>query len=99
MILLREIDPKFETPAANNLIMQSVPAMLFGFPMLLLAGYANTDMKASIITLCACIGLFALMNFVALFKWKPRKRKGGGENAPPETEADTSVPPQDENEQ
>lgn len=97
MILLREIDPKFETPAANNLIMQSVPAMLFGFPMLLLAGYANTDMKASIITLCACIGLFALMNFVALFKWKPRKRKGGGENSPPETEADTSVPPQDEN--
>lgn len=98
MILLREIDPKFETPAANNLIMQSVPAMLFGFPMLLLAGFANSGMTESIITLCACIGLFALMNFVALFKWKPRKRKdGGGENGPPEAEADASAPPQDEN--
>ena len=57
MILLREIDPKFQTPAANNLIMQSVPAMAFGFPMLLLAGYAAGGMTASIITLAACIGL------------------------------------------
>ncbi len=77
MILLREIDPKFTTPAANNLIMQSVPAMCFGFPMLLLAGYANSGMVASIITLAACVGLFAVMNFVVFFKWRPRKKGGG----------------------
>ncbi len=78
MILLREIDPKFETPAANNLIMQSVPAMAFGFPMLLLAGYANSGMTASLITLAACVGLFAVMNVIVFVKFKRRSSKGGG---------------------
>ena len=36
MILLREIDPKFETPAANNLVLQSIPAIAFGGALLLL---------------------------------------------------------------
>lgn len=96
MILLREIDPKFQTPAANNLIMQSVPAMVFGFPMLLLAGYAAAGMTASIITLAACVGLFALMNVVVFVKFKRRKKGGkggndgsdGGETVVAEAEAD-----------
>lgn len=81
MILLREIDPKFQTPAANNLILQSVPAMAFGFPMLLLAGYANKSMTASIITLAACVGLFGVMNLIVFikFKRKPKQNGGGGE--------------------
>ena len=78
MILLREIDPKFQTPAANNLIMQSVPAMAFGFPMLLLAGYAAGGMTASIITLAACIGLFAVMNVIVFVKFKRKKKTGMG---------------------
>ena len=78
MILLREIDPKFQTPAANNLIMQSVPAMAFGFPMLLLAGYAAGGMTASIITLAACVGLFAVMNVIVFVKFKLKKTTGGG---------------------
>ena len=78
MILLREIDPKFQTPAANNLIMQSVPAMAFGFPMLLLAGYAAGGMTASIITLAACIGLFAVMNVIVFVKFKRKKKTGIG---------------------
>lgn len=82
MILLREIDPKFQTPAANNLIMQSVPAMAFGFPMLLLAGYAAGGMKASLITLAACVGLFALMNVIVFVKFKfKRKNQGGNSGA------------------
>ena len=36
MILLREIDPKFETPAANNLVLQGIPAIAFGGVLLLL---------------------------------------------------------------
>ena len=80
MILLREIDPKFNTPAANNLIMQSVPAMAFGFPMLLLAGYAANGMIACIVTLAACVGLFALMNVIVFVKFK-FKRKGNGGNS------------------
>ncbi len=75
IILLREIDPKFSTPAANNLIMQSVPAMCFGFPMLLLAGYAPTSMTASIITAAACVGLFFRNDVCRVFKPKRRKSK------------------------
>ena len=82
MILLREIDPKFQTPAANNLIMQSVPAMAFGFPMLLLAGYAAGGMIASIVTLAACVGLFALMNVIVFVKFKRKKTEGGGSDLP-----------------
>ena len=84
MILLREIDPKFQTPAANNLIMQSVPAMAFGFPMLLLAGYAAGGMTASLITLAALVGLFAVMNVIVFVKFKRKKSEGGG-NGLPET--------------
>ena len=39
MILLREIDPEFKTPAADNLIFQTLPAIVFGFPIMLLASY------------------------------------------------------------
>lgn len=49
MILLREIDPDFETPAANNLVFQQVPAIIFGAPILLLvplAGNAEAFMKS-----------------------------------------------------
>ena len=42
MILLREIDPKFETPAANNLVLQSIPAIAFGGVLLLLFNVCDT---------------------------------------------------------
>lgn len=38
--LLRETDPNFETPAANNLVIGSTGAIAFGFPLLLLLGFA-----------------------------------------------------------
>ena len=50
MILLREIDPKFETPAANNLVLQTLSAIVLGFPVLLLVGYAPQSLKATWIT-------------------------------------------------
>ncbi|MEZ4509971.1 MAG: hypothetical protein R2881_10280 [Eubacteriales bacterium] len=40
MILLREIDPLFKTPAASNLVYQQLWAIVFGFPMLLLLDIA-----------------------------------------------------------
>ncbi|MDD4291254.1 MAG: sodium:glutamate symporter [Clostridia bacterium] len=72
VILLREVDPNFETPAANNLIFQNIPAIIMGFPILLLAGFAPQGMTESIITLGVCIVLFFVMNFIILFK---RKKK------------------------
>jgi ESS family glutamate:Na+ symporter len=40
VILLREIDGDFKTPVADNLVYQNFPAMVFGFPILLLATMA-----------------------------------------------------------
>jgi len=42
IILLREIDGDFKTPVADNLVYQNFPAMIFGFPILLLATMAPT---------------------------------------------------------
>ena len=66
MILLREIDPKFETPAANNLVLQTIPAIAFGFPVLLLMGVGPQSMKSCLITLgilAVCFVVFALFIF------------------------------------
>ena len=40
VILLREIDGDFRTPVADNLVYQNFPAMVFGFPILILATMA-----------------------------------------------------------
>ena len=42
VILLREIDGDFKTPVSDNLVYQNFPAMIFGFPILLLATMAPT---------------------------------------------------------
>ena len=66
MILLREIDPRFETPAANNLVLQTIPALAFGFPVLLLMGFAPQSLTNTLITLgimVVALALFALFIF------------------------------------
>ncbi len=40
MILLREVDPEFETPASDCLVVGTTTAVVFGFPVLLLVGIA-----------------------------------------------------------
>ncbi|MBP0989529.1 MAG: hypothetical protein J6S92_14810, partial [Oscillospiraceae bacterium] len=37
IILLREIDGEFKTPASDNMVYQNFPAIVFGFPIMLLA--------------------------------------------------------------
>ncbi|MBR4229111.1 MAG: hypothetical protein IKR83_00180 [Bacteroidales bacterium] len=66
MILLREIDPRFETPAANNLVLQTIPALAFGFPVLLLMGFAPQSLANTLITMgimVAALLLFAMFIF------------------------------------
>ncbi|MCX5775456.1 MAG: hypothetical protein NTV44_03740 [Firmicutes bacterium] len=41
--LLREVDPNFKTPAANDLVTGSTTAILFGFPILLITGIIFND--------------------------------------------------------
>ena len=73
VILLREIDPLFQTPAANNLVYQQLWAIVFGFPMLLLLGYApigltadpaTTNLTNAWITLAAMAVLLIAMNLI-----------------------------------
>lgn len=64
IILLREYDPEFSTPAADNLVYQNFPAIVFGFPMMLLATFAP---KQPFWTMIILIGFFIAMN-VILFR-------------------------------
>lgn len=73
MILLREIDPRFETPAANNLVLQTIPALAFGFPVLLLMGFAPQSLGNTLITMGIMVA--ALLVF-ALFIFRKRKEPG-----------------------
>lgn len=75
MILLREIDPKFETPAANNLVLQSLPAVALGFPVLLLVSYAPQGFTQALITLGILIVVFIIFNFFMFRKKIFRKKK------------------------
>ena len=74
MILLREIDPKFETPAANNLVLQALAAVVLGFPVLLLVGIAPQSLQSTWITLGILVVFWALLTVFMLRK-KVFKRK------------------------
>ena len=71
IILLREIDENFETPAADNMVYQTFPAIVFGFPMMLLATLAP---KQPALTLVILIVFFIAMN-ILLFRTKIFKKK------------------------
>ena len=66
VILLREIDGSFRTPAADNLVYQNFPAIVFGFPMMLLAALAP---EKPALTLGILVVFFAAMNLI-LFRSK-----------------------------
>lgn len=64
VILVREIDPLFKTPAASNLVYQQLWAIVFGFPMLLLLGFSPLNLGNTWITLVALALLFVGMNLL-----------------------------------
>ena len=63
-ILLREIDGDFKTPAADNMVYQNFPAIVFGFPIMLLATLAPVKPVLVLILLAL---FFVVMN-VILFR-------------------------------
>ena len=79
VILLREIDPLFETPAAGNLIYQQLWAIVFGFPMLLLMGLSPQSPTWTWVTLGCLIALFAAMNVILFRKQIFAKKDRAGE--------------------
>lgn len=75
IILLREIDPLYQTPTSHNIIYQNLWSILLGAPMLLLMGIAARDRSMTWICLGVCIVLFALI-LVLQLRDKLFHRKG-----------------------
>ena len=61
IILLREIDRDFKTPASDNMVYQNFPAIVFGFPIMLLAPIAPVK---PIFCLILFILFFVVMNII-----------------------------------
>ena len=72
VILLREIDGDFRTPAADNLVYQNFPAIVFGFPMMLLATLAPVKPMLTFIILFL---FFGVMNVILFRSFLFRRKK------------------------
>ena len=72
VLLLREIDPDFKTPASNNLILGSSFGIAFGFPLLLLVNFAAESAMNAMITLVIAV-VYMLILMVILLKAKKKK--------------------------
>lgn len=72
VLLLREIDPNYETPAANNLVVGSSFGILFGAPMLVLIGIAKAGLSKSLLTL-GLVAAYLIILSAIIFFVKPKK--------------------------
>ncbi len=70
ILLLREIDPQLETPAANNLILGSSFAILFALPVLLLVSLAPKLPWTTLLLMA----VYLLILLALIYKLKPRKK-------------------------
>ena len=71
IILLREIDGDFKTPAADNMVYQNFPAIVFGFPLMFLATLAPVQPGLTFVILVAFLGVMNVILFRSfLFKKK-----------------------------
>ena len=72
VLLLREIDPEFKTPAANNLVTGSSFGIIFGAPVLLLVSYAPKNPWLTLILIF--VYLAALLVFIFNIGRKAKKQ-------------------------
>ena len=61
IILLREIDSEFQSPAVDNMVYQNFPAIVFGFPLMILATLAPVK---PILTTVILFLFFIVMNII-----------------------------------
>lgn len=73
MILLREIDPNYDTPAATNIVLQNIPSVIMLAPLLLTLGFAAKSLTNTFIALGLYVVLFVGYN-VFLFRRKIFKK-------------------------
>ena len=71
IILLRELDGEFKTPAADNMVYQNFPAIVLGFPIMFLATLAPVKPMLTMILLV----VFFIVLALALFRTKIFRRK------------------------
>ena len=64
ILLVREIDPNFETPAANNLVSGSGMGIVFGAPILILIGLAPKSTLMCLVTLGLLFVYMVILIFV-----------------------------------
>ena len=74
IILLREIDPKYSTPASHNIIYQNLWAIVLGAPMLLMLGFIPRSMTMLFICYGILVALF-LAIIVIQYRDKLFKKK------------------------
>ena len=77
VILLREIDGDFQTPASENLVYQNFPAIAFGFPMMIIASIAPEN---PLLTL-GIIALYLVVINLLLFRKQIFKKKSNATTA------------------
>jgi ESS family glutamate:Na+ symporter len=76
ILLLREIDPEFKTPAANNLVIGSSYGILFGAPVLILVtAAAKSDTMCYIVAGIAAVYLVLLTLFILCVKGKKGRKE------------------------
>ena len=66
--LLREVDPHYKSPAANNLVLGASSAIVFGFPLLMLVGLAYQSTFLAVLTLIITSIAFIIINVFLLRK-------------------------------
>lgn len=82
MILLREIDPDYVTPASSNIVLQNIPSLVLLAPLLLTLGFAASGLVNTLIMLGVYLLLFTAYN-IFLFRRKIFKKRYA--NKPEET--------------
>ena len=74
VLLLREIDPHFKTPASNNLITGSSMGIIFGAPILLMVSLAAKSTLMVFVTFGLVVLYLAILLFI-MFKVGNKKNK------------------------
>ncbi|HEY5466954.1 MAG TPA: sodium:glutamate symporter, partial [Clostridia bacterium] len=74
ILLLREVDPNFRTPAANNLITGSSAAIVIGFPLLVMIGLAPQSTAMLWLTVGLAAAYAIVINIVMLRRTGRREK-------------------------
>ena len=65
IVLLRELDPEFETPVSDNMVYQNFPAIIFGLPLMLIAAQAPENPVG---TWLIALAFFVVLNIILFRK-------------------------------